>query len=120
MKTETERTNILCAALRKYNAIILVNHASGRTSPDWPDRYISHPRWHGWIEFKNPKTNVTDGQKRVLAELRRADERQAYVGRFVRDFVLTFEDEEGREFAVAKGSNAHEFAGHFLKVLEAL
>lgn len=36
----------------------------------WPDRYVSHVRWRGWLEFKGPETPVAVKQRIVLRGLR--------------------------------------------------
>lgn len=50
--SESKETRELCRSLEKLGAITLpiVGHEMQR--PGWPDRWICHPLWTGWCEFK--------------------------------------------------------------------
>jgi len=94
-KTETQRTRALCEQLVKHNTTVFACVAQKMQAPGWPDRFLSHTKWRGWVEFKNPKTPLTTDQRLILRALRKADPFSAYVGRFLSDTELQFEDEEG-------------------------
>lgn len=66
---ESKFTKVICDALKKRNALVFAIVAGKRQEPGWPDRYVAHTLWSGWLEFKGPKTVVTDLQRYRLREL---------------------------------------------------
>ena len=60
---------ILSLISKKANGTILSVHGHEMQAPGWPDSYISHKYWKGWIEFKGSKTRLTDLQKMILSKL---------------------------------------------------
>ena len=74
MKTETKLTAQLVRAGRECKAEILSLKGvkpteQGSQTPGWPDIFVSHPYWWGWIEFKGPRTLISPIQKRVIKNL---------------------------------------------------
>ncbi|UOF80087.1 vrR-nuc domain [Caudoviricetes sp.] len=58
----------------------------------WPDTYVAHPMWRGWIEFKVDGNNL-DPRQRAIGEglIKRGD--RFVVARFVtQDNVMQIED----------------------------
>lgn len=78
---ECKWTREICAQLERYNTLIFPVVASRMQKPGWPDRFIAHTQWQGWLEFKDYKTPVSRLQKKVLRELRLRNKRLAYIVR---------------------------------------
>lgn len=70
-------------------------HASHHSG--WPDRYVSHRDWHGWLEIKTHDGVLSLKQKLVMRALREADSNQAWVVRLPLTVGgdCAIEDEEG-------------------------
>jgi len=76
MSGESEWTRGLCRDLEKLGAVTLALVAGGKSrgqmmqTPGWPDRYICHPLWMGWLEFKvdAPLTPLQAQRIRMLNE----------------------------------------------------
>jgi len=49
--------------------MVLAVTASLRQAPGWPDRYIAHKYWTGWVEFKRWDGRLSVLQLRRLQEL---------------------------------------------------
>lgn len=90
---ESKKTRELCAELVAQGAKIFACVASLMQTSGWPDRYISHIKWSGWLEMKDEKTVLRTNQKIVIRDLRKRHTPVAVL-RFVGD-VLRLEDEEG-------------------------
>lgn len=56
--SESKDTREFCAELLRVNARFLALVGSKQQQNGWPDRYVSHAYWHGWIEFKNGKRKL--------------------------------------------------------------
>ena len=83
MLTETQITSKLVAALRKEcHAMVLNLHGHAMQGAGWPDIYLVHWMFRGWIEFKGVKTPVQPLQTKIMGELlKRGD--KVYVVRFI-------------------------------------
>lgn len=75
---ECARTRELCRELTELGALCKVEQAgtlSERSyqAAGWPDRYVCHRLWHGWLEFKGSGVHVASGltvkQKATLEAL---------------------------------------------------
>ena len=64
-----------------YKAKILKLHGHAMQEPGWPDLYIAHPKFVGWIETKGVNTLVKTIQRTVMEELAMCN---------VDVFILTF------------------------------
>jgi hypothetical protein len=78
---EIEWTRRVCGSLREMNAIVFAVVGQAKQQPGWPDRYICHKRWRGWVEFKGRDTVVTKRQRKVLRDLTERGD-NAVVARF--------------------------------------
>ena len=96
---ECKKTRDLCNELKKLNAVVLAIVAHTKQEPGWPDRYICHTRWHGWIEFKDVHTRLAPLQRIRIRELRKRGD-NAWVVRF----PDRIEDHEGRLHATFDGT----------------
>lgn len=93
MKSESESTNELCAELVKLGAMFYPIMGGMRRPPGWPDRYIHHRLWAGFIEFKNPDTPTDTAQRLVIENLNKIRPCSAYI---VRHGVNRIEDARNR------------------------
>ena len=50
-------------------AEVLNVHGHAMQGSHWPDVYIVHPIYRGWIEFKGPNTAIRPGQKALAKKL---------------------------------------------------
>jgi len=75
MKTETEITSTLVRELKKFYAMVLSIHGHKMQSSGWPDLYISHWKFNGWIECKGAKTPVEPLQRKIMGELKKRNEK---------------------------------------------
>jgi hypothetical protein len=87
--------------MERYNAYFFSCVASRMQTPGWPDRYMAHKWWSGWLEFKGAATRVAPGQKVVLREIRSRGA-AAWVVRL--GGVNQIEDEEGNVYAHFDGT----------------
>jgi len=58
---ESEWTRELCKHWETIG-VLSIPYIGTECAMNWPDRYITCLLWHGWIEFKNPKTILRDAQ----------------------------------------------------------
>ena len=82
MKTENQLTGDLVRAGRECKALVLNLHGHREQAPGWPDVYISHVYWTGWIEFKGKGTLLQGHQRNILMQLRSKGV-QAWIVRFL-------------------------------------
>ena len=66
MQTETKLTARLLVPWRAMGAEVLNITGSAFQAPGWPDIFICHKHWSGWIEFKGPTTPIQPHQKRIV------------------------------------------------------
>lgn len=69
MPTECEWTRGIVKEMRACGAMVFACVAQKMQEPGWPDRFVCHPWWTGWIEFKGLKTPVSTKQRIVIREL---------------------------------------------------
>lgn len=62
-------TRNITVALRGLNALVLTAAAGMYSTVGIPDRYIAHPLYNGWVEFKGEFTHVTPQQHEMLRML---------------------------------------------------
>jgi hypothetical protein len=72
-------TQTVIEALKRVNTEVLVLVMSRGTTSGWPDRYISHTKWRGWLEFKTRKGGLRQDQIRVMNSLNDKHPGSAYV-----------------------------------------
>lgn len=68
-KTESPWTKRVCDELRKCNALVFSLIAQRAGEAGWPDRYVCHKLWSGWLEFKGNATKLKRKQAFVIREL---------------------------------------------------
>ena len=66
---ESPWTREICAQLKRQNCMTFAVVAHKLQEPGWPDRYVHHAYWRGWLEFKGPKTRTAPKQKIIIREL---------------------------------------------------
>ena len=66
MQIETKLTARLLVSWRAMGSEILNITGSAFQAPGWPDIFICHKHWSGWIEFKGPTTPIQPHQKRIV------------------------------------------------------
>lgn len=90
--TEPQLTRKLCALFRRCNAEVFVCSAGNvKQTGGWPDRYVAHAYFQGWIEFKGRRGKLSVQQRKVLRALSTA----GVVGRFMSDDFIQFETVDG-------------------------
>jgi hypothetical protein len=85
---ESEKTRRLCRELERLGAVTLPYVGSTRQVPGWPDRWIGHPLWTGWLEFKDEKTRLDPLQARRIEKINVCWPGGAYVCRFMGEGLL--------------------------------
>ncbi len=79
--TENEWAKTIVKMLRRCNALVLNTHGEQYQQPGWPDLYIAHSFYCGWIELKGVKTLLEPHQKKILKGLS-ARGVPAYIARY--------------------------------------
>jgi hypothetical protein len=67
---ECKETRKICKALKAKGALVFAVVGGPMQEPGWPDRYVAHWKWSGWLEFKTPTGRLTPLQKQRLDALR--------------------------------------------------
>lgn len=80
--TESAQTRALCRALEKCGALTFAVVGSTMQRAGWPDRWILHRDWTGWLEFKAHDGSVSAVQRTTLAGMNDRRPGTAYVVRF--------------------------------------
>ncbi len=70
-KGETKFQSKVVTALRGQGAMIFNCHGHLMQASGWPDLWIGHPLWTGWLELKVEKRGYQDNQKDKIRELMR-------------------------------------------------
>jgi len=108
---ESAMTRDVCAALRCCNTMVLPVVAGRMMPAGWPDRYVAHRAWSGWIEFKADAGRLSDIQLHVIEGLRTRGV-NVVVARFVGGRIHV-SDETGTLITVLDtprtGTEAYEF-----------
>ena len=81
MDGETKLTGRLVKCWRAMKADVLSIHGNRFQEPHWPDVFVSHSLWTGFIEFKNPNTRVHPEQAKKIKAL--SENMPAYIVRFM-------------------------------------
>jgi hypothetical protein len=121
MKTETQLTSQLLRAGRMCRAEILSLHGHDMQAPGWPDAYIAHPYWIGWIEFKGPNTKIEPHQQKIIASLRDKGV-NVFVVRFLEQeklfWNMRIQNEIGAMYSIFthEGPDAKVFSGLMLRL----
>lgn len=68
-ETESQWTKKVCEELRKCNALVFSLVAQRAGEAGWPDRYVCHKLWNGWLEFKGKATKLKQKQACMIREL---------------------------------------------------
>lgn len=68
---ECKWTREVCAKLIKQNAMVYPLVASMMSPLGWPDRYIAHTYWSGFLEFKGEITPIQAMQAAIIRGLKR-------------------------------------------------
>ena len=56
--------------LKAVGAQVLNLHGHAMQAPGWPDLFVAHPYYSGWIELKTKNGNLREVQRLVIAGLR--------------------------------------------------
>ena len=68
---ECKFTRWFCRCIARCNGRTFAVVGSKMQEPGWPDRYVVHKRWHGWIEFKHGSNRLSEIQRAVCTDLDR-------------------------------------------------
>lgn len=74
IKTENQWKAALVKALRAYGAHVLSLHGHAMQAPGWPDIFVAHRQWSGWIELKASSGELKDAQRLVGRKLEDLDQ----------------------------------------------
>ena len=78
--TESEWNRAFCKSLiDECGADIFACVASERQTPGFPDRYISHPLFSGWVECKRSGNSLSKLQERICKRLNQHQPGTAWV-----------------------------------------
>ena len=77
---ECVKTRKLCRLFEQCNALTFAVVGGRMQQPGWPDRYVAHAYWSGWLEMKE-KGRLSQLQRKVLQGLHERGA-SAYVLRF--------------------------------------
>lgn len=89
--TESEWTRLVCEEMSRCNTIIFPCVASKMQAAGWPDRWVCHKLWCGWLEFKGENTLLTVKQHHIIYSLNKRQPCSAFVVRWPN----RIENEEG-------------------------
>lgn len=67
---ENKYQGIVVKLLKEAGAEILNLHGHAMQAPGWPDLYVAHRIWTGWIELKVDDNDLRPNQVRVVRALR--------------------------------------------------
>jgi hypothetical protein len=108
-KNESLRTRTLCKDLETISCITFPIVAGAFAPPGWPDRYLHHKLWQGWIEFKIEGGDVTKLQRERIVQLNHRCPGSAFVVRHLFDGRLQIEDIDGMILKVIAGEDGQAF-----------
>jgi hypothetical protein len=94
-KNESAQTRELCRELEACSAITYSAIGNMMSVPGWPDRYVHHAAWHGWLEFKIEGKYLTPLQRQRILELNHRVPGSAFVVRHVGIIGLQVENADG-------------------------
>ena len=67
--SEATFTKYFCKRIEAINGLVFSVVGSSMQQAGWPDRYICHPKWRGWVEFKATKGQLRKLQRKRLQDL---------------------------------------------------
>lgn len=79
VRSESEWNRAYCKAIVKCNAEVFACSASARQTPGWPDRYIAHTLFCGWVEAKRVSNDLSEAQKQIITSLNQKRPGSAFV-----------------------------------------
>lgn len=79
VRSESQWNRAFCSALTKCNAEIFACSASMRQTPGWPDRFIQHTLFSGWVEAKRVSYDLTNAQRQIITSLNQKRAGTAFV-----------------------------------------
>ena len=79
---ESKWTKGVCGEMTKCNALVFACVGGVMQTAGWPDRYVAHKLWTGWLEFKGEKTRLTIKQHHIIYTLNKKRPGTAYVIRW--------------------------------------
>lgn len=79
VRSESQWNRAFCSALTKCNAEIFACSASMRQTPGWPDRWICHTLFSGWVECKRVTYDLTEAQRLIHQSLNQKRPGSAFV-----------------------------------------
>jgi len=77
--TECELTRRLCGRLAAEGVVVLPYVAGAMCPAGVPDRWVCHPDFEGWVEFKRPGERPRPIQEHVIGRLRAAGAKVAVI-----------------------------------------
>lgn len=80
---ESAWTAKVCRELEMMNAVILPIVAQTKMPPGWPDRYIHHRYWQGFVEFKGETTVLAKHQEQRIGQLNERAPGSAFIARLL-------------------------------------
>jgi hypothetical protein len=78
-KSESEWSRKFTTALRGAGAQVLAVVGGDRQTAGWPDRFISHPLFMGWVEIKRGYNGLDTRQQLIIETLNRNAACSAFV-----------------------------------------
>ena len=66
---ESEFTRKVCSQMKRCNAIVFAIVGGPMQEVGWPDRFVAHTRWNGFLEFKGPNTKLGLKQRIIIERL---------------------------------------------------
>lgn len=69
MKTESDFTKMLCERIKRAGGHVMPMVGSNMQPSGYPDRYIAHPRFTGWLEMKKDDRQLTGEQRGCMVRL---------------------------------------------------
>jgi len=68
MKESALQTRVM-RQLRARGALVFNVHGHGMQEPGWPDLYVAHVRWQGWVELKVEGRKLGTAQRIIIRRL---------------------------------------------------
>ena len=87
---ETDFAKKITKNIRDCNGLVLSVVGNRMQQNSWPDIYVAHRYWTGWIEFKGLKTMLRKDQAKLLEGLR-----ERYIEAYVVRAPNMIEDHNG-------------------------
>jgi hypothetical protein len=78
---ENEWSAVLVPQMRRCNALVLNVHGEQYQQPGWPDLYVCHRFYRGWIELKGQTTYLESHQRAMIRKLKERGD-AVYVARY--------------------------------------